>query len=92
MRVDMVVRESRPEGQGQRTKDLGPYDRNHTYVGDRPFAWKNRTLIAIQVREAKTSGTLKPLTGRQNSRRVVRSLSGCGMYRYRQATGPETKA
>ena len=40
----------------------------------------------------KTPGTLKPLAARQNPRWVVRSLNGCGKYRYRQATGPETKA
>jgi hypothetical protein len=32
------------------------------------------------------------LAAQRDSRRVVRSLIGCKKYRYRQVTGPKTKA
>jgi hypothetical protein len=30
-------------------KELSHQDKNRTYVSDRPFAWKTKTLIAVKL-------------------------------------------
>ena len=63
-------------------------DRMSGLRADRP---KLNEALAYRKR-GKNRGTLKRLTLQRDSRRVVCSLIGCKKYRYRQVTGPKTKA